>query len=48
MTYQDVVDQVVAATLTAIADGTLSTYTPVESVAAILGLDAFESVVPAE
>jgi len=46
MTIDDVIVQVVAATQQALADGSLSTYTPVEQVSGILGLDSFRSVDP--
>lgn len=44
MTVDEVIEQVVQATIEAIASGSLSTYTPVEDIAGILGLDAFHSV----
>ena len=37
---QEQIDQIVAVVVQAVADGTLSTYTPVEQVQAILGLVA--------
>jgi hypothetical protein len=44
MTHDEVVALVVAACKQALEDGTLSTYTPDESIATILGLDAFKNI----
>lgn len=42
MTTADVIDQVVATTVQALSDGTLSTFTPTDQIASILGLDSFK------
>jgi hypothetical protein len=48
MTYDEAVALVVAACKQAMEDGTLSTYTPDESIATVLGLDVFKNVQPTQ